>query len=152
MHLCQTYRKCLIKEKNYLKATARQERSCVFWATREIMGKHGNGLGNLPDELSLMSTQLNIDKATGCKLEFLTWHVSLKITPTPELIKYLTYKQRGSKIQCGNFLYVCFYDLWNWFRYRVSNRRFNGGLLQLALAADVVKCEQQMVLITYVGR
>lgn len=36
--------------------------------------------------------------------------------------------------------------------YRVSNRRFNSGLLQLALAADVVKCEQQMVLITYVGR
>lgn len=45
---------------------------CFFFATRAIMGKHGNGLGNLPDELSLMSTQLNIDKETGCNLEFLT--------------------------------------------------------------------------------
>lgn len=48
-------------------------------------------------------------------LEFLTWHVPLKITPTPELIKYLTYKQRGPKMQCVSFLYICFYDLWNWF-------------------------------------
>lgn len=149
-HLCQTYGKCLIEEKNYLKATARQGRMCFL----SNKGNHGQTWKWIWQPAWWIIPYVNPTQHwQGNRLQ--PWIFDLTCSPENNTYTWINKILDLQTKRTKNTICKFSIHLFLWFTklvYRVSNRRFNSGLLQLALAADVVKCEQQMVLITYVGR